>query len=279
MMRFFRSASSPFRALAVLRAVAFATYKEWAAYRSHMLVSLFVGPVFFLVQVFIWQAVFSSRTTLNGLTLSQMLMYYGVSAIIYYLIMDFADWNLQMLIHTGRFLTFMLRPVSHRFFALSQKVGHRMLGFILEFIPVYLLFYFVFKIRLWPVFPLWAVISILLSFIMMFLVDYCVGISAFWLTRTGGVRRMFFLLRDICAGTLLPLTFFPGPLQKVLFVLPFQFITYVPVRVFLGSYELAGISLPIPQIVGLQALAVLGMLAVSEILWRLGIRKFTGVGA
>lgn len=278
-MRFSRSFPSPFRALAVLRAVAFATYKEWAAYRSHMLVSLFVGPVFFLVQVFIWQAVFSSRATVDGLTLQQMLQYYGVSAIIFYLIMDFADWNLQMLIRTGRFLTFMLRPVSHQFFALSQKVGHRILGFFLEFIPVYLLFYFVFKIRLWPVFPIWAVLSILLSFVMMFLVNYCVGMTAFWLIRTGGIGRMFLLLRDICAGTFLPLIFFPGPIQKVLFILPFQFITYVPVRVFLGSYELAGISLTIPQIVGVQALAVLGMGAVSEVLWRLGIREFTGVGA
>lgn len=33
-----------------MKAVAFVTYKEWAAYRSHVLVSLFVGPLFFLVR-------------------------------------------------------------------------------------------------------------------------------------------------------------------------------------------------------------------------------------
>lgn len=262
-----------------MKAVAFVTYKEWAAYRSHVLVSLFVGPLYFLVQVFIWQAVYVSRETLNGLTLEQMLIYFGTSAVINYLVMDFADWNLQMLIHTGGFLTFMLRPISHRYFALSQKVGHRVLGFWMEFIPVYLLFFFVFKIRLVPVYPFWAVISIVLSFLMIFLINYCVGITAFWLTRSGGVRGMFLLLKDVCAGVFIPLTFFPGPVQKVLFVLPFQFTTYVPIRVFLGSYELAGISFSIPQIVGIQALAVLGMWGVSEILWRLGIRTFTGVGA
>ena len=127
--------------LTVMKAVALVTYKEWVAYRSHVLVSLLVGPLFFLVQVFIWQAVYASRETLNGLTLEQMLIYFGVSAVINYLVMDFADWNLQMLIHTGLFLTYMLRPMSHRFFALSQKIGHRILGFWMEFIPVFLLFF------------------------------------------------------------------------------------------------------------------------------------------
>ncbi|HYW82962.1 MAG TPA: ABC-2 family transporter protein, partial [Spirochaetia bacterium] len=134
----------------ILKAVAFATYKEWAAYRSHMLLSLLVGPAFFLAQVFIWKAVYAGRETIAGFSLQNMLFYFGAASIITYLIMDFADWNLQMLIHTGRFLTFALRPLSHRFFALSQKVGHRALGFLFEFIPVWLIFALVFRIPLLP---------------------------------------------------------------------------------------------------------------------------------
>lgn len=266
------------RLFAILKAVAFVTYKEWAAYRTHMVVSLFVGPVFFLVQVFIWQAVFAGRDTINGQTLAQILTYYGVAAVINYLIFDSADWNLQMLVHTGRFLTFMLRPFSHRFFALSQKVGHRLLGLWVEFIPVYLVFLLVFKIPLFPAYPFWAVVSIGLSFWMMFLINYSIGIAAFWLTKTEGMRRMFQIFRDILAGVFIPLTFFPEFLQKTLFYLPFQYVTYVPVQVFMGSYRLGGIELPIPAIVGIQAVAVLLMWLISEILLRLGIRRFTGVG-
>jgi ABC-2 type transport system permease protein len=244
-----------------------------------MLVSLFVGPVHFLVQLFIWRSMFASHETINGLNLEQMLVYYGIVMIINYATFDFADWNLQMLIRSGKFLTFMLRPVSHRYFALSQKVGHRVLGICLELVPVYLILYFGFGIRLIPAQPVWAVISILLSFLMMFLINYCIGLTAFWLTKTHGIRRMFLLLRDICAGVFLPLTFFPEAVQKVLFFLPFQFVTYVPTQVFIGSYSLAGMTLSIPQIVGMQAVAVAFMWAASELLWRRGIHKFTGVGA
>lgn len=262
-----------------MREVALATYKEWAAYRSHAVVSVFVGPAAFAVQYFIWHSIFSTRNTLNGMNLEQMLVYYGIASVIYYLTFDFADWNLQMLVHTGKFLTFMLRPVSHRFYALSQKIGHRLLGFWVEFLPVYLIFLLVFKIPLIPQYPVWAILSVLLGFLMNFLINYCIGITAFWLTRTGGFRMMFLLLKDIFAGAFIPLTFFPVALQNILFIMPFQYVTYVPIRVFIGSYQLAGISLTVAQAVGLQALAVIFMFLLSELLWRFAIKRFTGVGA
>lgn len=71
----------------------------------------------------------------------------------------------------------------------------------------------------------------------------------------------------------------PRSLQKVLFFLPFQFATYAPIRVFLGAYELAGIRLSLPGAVGLQALAAGFMFLLTLGLTRLGLRRFTGVGA
>jgi ABC-2 type transport system permease protein len=263
----------------LLWAVAFVTFKEWAAYRTHMLATLVVGPVYFLVQYSIWTAVYSTRDTIGGMDLAQMITYFGIVAVANYIVFDFADWNLQMLVRTGKFLTFLMRPLSHRYFALSQKVGHRALGFMLEFIPVYLVFWLVFGIRLMPANFVWASASLLLSFLMVFLINYCVGMTAFWLTNTGGIRGVFLIFRDMCAGVFVPLSFFPDWVQNVMFYLPFQFMIYVPVRVFIGKYELAGHVLSIPHVVGLQAVAVGCMWLLSEIIWRLGIRRFTGVGA
>ncbi len=266
------------RKIRIMKAVAIVTYKEWAAYRSHMLLSLFVGPVFFLVQYFIWTAVYSGRTDVAGFSLDQMLSYYGITTIIYYLTMDFADWNLQMHIRTGSFLTFMLRPLHHRYFALSQKVGHRILGFFFEFIPVWLIFALIFKLTLVPANIFWSLCSILLGFMMMFFLNYSVGILAFWLVRTYGIRSLIAFFRDVLAGAFLPLTLFPKSIQIVLFFMPFQFTCYLPTRVFIGSYELGGISLSLPAAVGIQAGAVIIMWGISELLMRQGLKKYTGVG-
>ncbi|MCM3634480.1 MULTISPECIES: ABC transporter permease [Paenibacillus] len=263
---------------AIIRAIGFVTYKEWAAFRSHMLASLFVGPVLFLVQVFIWQAMFVGKETINGLTFEQMLTYYGVVTLIHYITFDFADWNLQMLVRSGKFVTFALRPLPHWVFALAQKLGHRTLALGFEVLPVLLLFVLLFQVQLVPVAPGWAVVSILLSFLMSFMINYCVGLTAFWLVRAEGVRRVFLLLKDVSAGVFLPLSFFPEVVQKILFFLPFQFITYLPTRVFIGDYELAGIRLSIAEAVGLQALAVAVTAALMLLMYRAALKRFTGVG-
>lgn len=266
------------RQLAVIRAIGFVTYKEWAAFRSHMLASLLVGPVLFLVQVFIWRAMFEGKETINGLTLTQMMTYYGVATLIHYITFDFADWNLQMLVRSGKFVTFALRPLPHWLFALSQKLGHRSLALWVEVLPVGILFIFLFHVHLMPAAPGLAIISIALSFLMSFFVNYGVGLSAFWLVRAEGVRRVFLLLKDVSAGVFIPLTFFPEILQKILFFLPFQFITYLPTRVYIGEYELAGIQLTLVEAVGLQALAVAITGCLTLMLYRAALKRFTGVG-
>ena len=267
------------RKLKVVKAVALVTYKEWSAYRTHSMVSIFVGPVYFIVQYFIWSAVYSRRTYLNGMELSEMLTYFGVTTLIGYITMDFADWNLQMLVRTGKFLTFAIRPIHHRFFALSQKIGHRILGLFFEFIPCLFIFVFIFKVDLRPASYFWTIISVALAFLMNLYMNYTIGLTAFWLVQATGVRRVYLLLQGIFSGGLIPLVFFPKALQKLLLFLPFQYVSYVPAMVYIGRYTLADVSVPIPHIVGLQAVAVIVTALFSELVYRLSMKRFYGVGA
>lgn len=265
--------------LEVLKAVALVTYKEWSAYRTHSMVSIFVGPVYFIVQYFIWTAAYGNNEQLNGIALSQMITYFGASTLIGYLTMDFADWNLQMLIRTGKFLTFAMRPIHHRYFAFSQKIGHRVLGLIFEFIPCYIIFTLLFGINMVPKHIGWTLLSIALAFLMNFYVHYILGMTAFWFTQSSGIRRVFDLLSGVFSGVFIPLVFFPMGLQKLLFFLPFPYMSYVPVMVFTGDFTLAGIQMDIPVIVGVQALAVTITILLSEVIYKASMRRFNGVGA
>lgn len=265
--------------LQVMKEVAYVTYKEWSAYRTHSMISVFVGPVYFIVQYFIWQAVYGTQNVLQGIELHQMIRYFGVSTLIGYLVMDFADWNLSMLVRTGKFLTFAIRPIHHRFFALSQKVGHRILGFLFEFLPCFVIFQFLFGIDMRPKYLSWFVLSVMLAFLMHFYIFYIMGLLSFWFVQTDGIRQVFSLLSAVCSGSLIPLVFFPHWLQIVQFFLPFQYIIYVPGMVFMGRYQLGGLTLGIPQIVGIQAIAVFAVYLLSEWIYQRSMKHFTGVGA
>ena len=265
-----------------IRSIAFVTYKEWSAYRSHSMVSIFVGPVYFLVQYCIWKAVYMAKggteSVINGMSFNQMLTYFGTNALIGYLTMDFADWNLQMLVRTGKFLTFALRPIDHKLFAFSQKLGHRILGFTFEFIPCFMIFLFVFRISLIPEHWILAVLSIILGFCMTFLVNYCIGLTGFWIVRAEGLRKVFQTLQTVFSGMLVSLVFF-GSWQKILFFLPFQYMIYVPSRVCTGSYELAGMNLDLNVAVAFQAVAVLIFFGITCLLYKAAMKRFNGVGA
>ena len=264
----------------ILTAVALATIKEYLVYRTHMMVSLFVGPVYFGVQYFIWTAIYKGgNASIAGLEYEQMIKYFGITALIGYFVWGSADWNLSMLVRTGKFLTFALRPIHHRFFALSQKIGHRLLSLVTEILPCAFLFTLIFKIDMFPANAGWFAVSALLAFLMHFYIAYSIGLFSFWVVQSNGLRLAYGMIDSIFAGALIPLVFFPMPLQRVQFFLPFQYVSYVPAMVFLGEYRLGGIEFSIPAIIGVQALAVLIMFTVSEILYKSAMKHFTAAGA
>ena len=252
-------------------AVAAATFKEWAVYRTHTLVSVFVGPVYFAVQYCVWTAVYGARPELAGMELAQIIRYFGATALSGYLTMDFADWNLSMLVRTGKFVTFSLRPVHHRFFALSQKLGHRALGFALEFVPCILIFHFLFGVDMRPADIPMAFLSTALAFLINFHFNYMLGLTSFWFVRADGMRRMVYLLSMFFSGSLIPLNFFPDALRFVQNFLPFQYTVYVPAMVYTGGLGAAA--------VWQQALASVVMLAACEFVYRRAMRRFCDVGA
>ncbi|MDR0903316.1 MAG: ABC-2 family transporter protein [Ruminococcus sp.] len=244
------------------------------------MVSILVGPIFLLVQYFIWTAVYGGVETLGGLNLEQMIRYFGASSLIGYVTMDFADWNLQMLVRTGKFLTFTLRPIHHRFFALSQKFGHRVLGLLVEFIPCLIIFILLFRIDMMPENILITVMSIILAFFVNFYVNYTLGLLGFWLVDAGGISRFVGILTNIFSGTLVPLTLFPDWAQYILLFLPFTYMGYAPTIIWTtGHFTLGGITMNGYLAIAFQLIAVCFMYVISEIFYRLSIRRFSGVGA
>ena len=252
-------------------AVAAATFKEWSVYRTHTMVSILVGPVYFAVQYFIWTAVYTSRDTLAGMELPAIIRYFGATALIGYLTMDFADWNLSMLVRTGKFLTFSLRPVHHRYFALAQKLGHRVLGLGLEFIPCIVIFHFVFGVDMRPAHAGWALLSVALAFFINFQFNYILGLTSFWFVKAEGVRRVIYLTSMFFSGALIPLTFFPQRLQTAQYFLPFQYTVYVPAMVYVGNFDL--------NMIVCQILAACVIFIAGERVYRRAMRRYCDVGA
>ena len=261
-----------------MRAVAEVTWKEWAAFRSHMAVSLFVGPLRFLVMAWIWSATIPAEGSVVGMSRSDLVAYSGLAILLGYMIFDFADWNLQMLVRTGAYVNHLLQPMHHAWYALSRKLGHRLLALLIEAIPVWILVSLFVGSPLVPRNPGWFLLSGVIGFLLMFVVNYASGLVGFWLVRAEGVRRCVVLLRDLLGGAMLPLSFFPSLVQPLLFLTPYPWVMYVALRIGTGEVELAGHVVAPSVAVGLQASVLVVSTSALAALDAVSRRRFLAAG-
>ena len=125
----------------------------------------------------------------------------------------------------------------------------------------------------------WTILSVVFAFLMNFYVNYCLGMTAFFLVKANGIRVVYQLFAQIFSGALIPLNFFPEILQRVMIFLPFQYTNYIPAMVWTGSENIGVMGLSVPQAVLCQTVATVLMFGFSEVLYRFSMKRFTAVGA
>ena len=60
---------------------------------------------------------------------------------------------------------------------------------------------------------------------------------AFWLMNNWGLRSAKTAIVNFFSGALVPIAVLPGWLQKIVNMLPFKNIVYVPTMIYMGQYD------------------------------------------
>ena len=113
--------------------------------------------------------------------------------------------------------------------------------------------------------------SVLLSFFIVAGINFCVGTFAIRLKSILGLLRAKYFLLELFSGLLIPISFFPGFFQDIFSMLPFQYISYIPVLIYLGKISGWGIL----RALALQLIWIFVLLAIGDVLWRWSSRKIT----
>src|SRR5450759_3345683 len=67
-----------------------------------------------------------------------------------------------------------------------------------------------------------------------FLVQAIIGTFAFWITQATAVAELWFWIRSLLSGWVIPLALFPAALIGPLTVLPFRYTLSFPIEIILG---------------------------------------------
>ncbi len=73
------------------------------------------------------------------------------------------------------------------------------------------------------------------------------------------------------SGLLIPISFFPATAQKIMAWLPFEYIAYQPLQIYLGKLDRAAAL----RALATQWLWVIALLALAHLWWESASRKIT----
>jgi ABC-2 type transport system permease protein len=116
-------------------------------------------------------------------------------------------------------------------------------------------------------------LTIILSFCLRFLMQYTMAMFAFWIERAVAIEQFWFLFFLFLSGLVAPLEVFPPLLREITLWTPFPYLVYFPTAILVG--------LPIDLARGFAVMIgwTLVFLVLNRLLWRRGLKQYSGMGA
>lgn len=235
-------------------------------------------PIKLVLLCIIWFSIFHTMKVerLNGFRLSDIIIYYFSFAIImhitsYYRQLPFTVWNE---ISRGEISKYVCRPISYIKYHFFYGLGYTYYG-ILFCLPIVILgsFYYFSGIESF-VNVIMFLVSIFLGVIITFYIYIIIGMLTFWTESIFGYRDLILHFGAMVSGSIIPLSFFPSPIQRITHVLPFRYMIYDPICILFNSYSLHQNILTImSQIICLVMLGI-----ITKLVWLAGLKRYEAQG-
>lgn len=184
-------------------------------------------------------------------------------------------------IRNGEIKRFLIQPVDMEACLLAQRMAHKLVYYWIAALPFALVFYLCrsFFIDGWPDADVLIIFfaSLLLTFLLGFFLEYCIGLVGFWFLEVGSIVFVFMLMSFMLSGHMFPLELLPSdpiPLRQIVDYLPFKYLAYFPAAVFLGKLTEA------EMVRGLwvEFAWVVFFFVLSRFLWHRGVARYSGYG-
>ena len=220
---------------------------------------------------YLWAALFKDSPQRAGMTFESAFLHIAVAQTLFTVLHVGTDWRLAREIRSGEIATQLILPMSLNLRHFAISLG-RALAQSVYILPAFIAFLWWFDLSLSPQTIALAVLSVVLSFVLLFCIDFVVGLAGFIATDLWGITASKDALVQFLGGALIPLAFFPSAMREVLAYLPFGHFFNTPVGYITG--EIVSI-----QPVLIQAVWTVVFLFAAGLAGRIVLRKLIVFGA
>ena len=253
------------------------TWYETVAYRFNF-VMWRIRVVFQMLTVyFLWLAIIPENGDFLGYTKPLMLTYVLGTSLIASIALASRSYGIGDEINNGNLSNFLIKPINYFLYWFSKDMGDKAMNILFSVLELTMLFLLLhppifIQTNIFIIFL--ALISSVIALILYFLFNILLGLIGFWSPDVWAPRFIFIILLNFFAGSLFPLDILPKSVFYFLRALPFTYILYFPLKIYLG--QLSQIEIYIG--VFISAIWVLIIYWFVRIIWAKGIAAYTAYG-
>jgi ABC-2 type transport system permease protein len=233
-----------------------------------------------LIVIFLWIAIYRSagKEVMGEYSIGEMVTYLLGGGLINTFILTTAENpETSQNIQDGTLSTYLIQPINPFGIWFFRDLGSKTFLFVLGLLGYIIVFsffgkYLVFTVSLEHL--LFFLISLMLASLLQFFLFQSLSLLSFWVENTYGIRFTMRVIMEVVGGAIIPLSFFPQILQKIFLFLPFPFLIYLPMRIYLGKIPLDQVSLELSEEGGW----IVGLALLNLILWKKGVRQYVSMG-
>lgn len=244
-------------------------------FRLAMLVMVAGNLLYLTVIYFLWKAIYASSGTdiVSGMTFSDTLIYLVLATALFNFMEMYAVWEIGRNIQSGKIVLDLLKPMPYRSYLFWSYSGTFVTQFFATFLPTFIIVCIVtggavpFGINL-----LYFIISVIMAIMINYSIDFMTGTICIYTESIWGINIMKQVIVLLFSGATIPLAFFPETLKRAVNYMPFQAIYNTPLSILLNGSPTVGTILPA---LGIQAFWCVILFVLSNLFWKLSLRKIT----
>jgi ABC-2 type transport system permease protein len=247
-------------------------YAYMVEYRAELILWVLSGSLPIILMGVWTQAAQNGRFGLNAVDFAR---YFLAVFLVRQFSVVWVVWEFEREVLEGKLSPRLLQPIDPVWHHIASHLSERVARMPFAFFLV-VLFFILYPQAFWiPSLSQIVLFSValILSFILRFIIQYTFAMFAFWTERASAIESFWFLFYLFLSGLIAPLEVFPPIVRSLVLCTPFPYLINFPVNLLIG----------LPVDIGRGFLSIIGwtlfFLGLNRVLWRAGLKRYSGMGA
>lgn len=253
------------------------TWDEALTYRTSFIVYRARELLQLLASYFLWLFIVPANSNFLGYTQPLILTYIIGTAFVSDIVFATRTTTIASEINEGVLTNFLVRPMHYLKYYFARDIGDKAMNVtfsLIELVSIVLIFHIPFFVQKNIGVVILFFIITFFALLLNFFISVLISLIGFWSNEGWGPRFIFYSVIGFLSGGMFPLDILPKPIFTILQFLPFSYLTYFPMKIYLGQYTVSFLL----QGIGMLILWIVIMYLIMMRVWKIGLRAYTAQG-